>query len=188
MSTSPMPRALAVVRALMYVKGILTLLLTVLMLIGIAVMTEDEVLMEMGSGKGAAAVFMIPFTALTLFELYVAVTLRRGGRLRQWFVRAVAGLGLVFGLFSLLVGEGSLPDTALAALLLVLNESRSARNWYRSGAPTGAGAQPPAAEGSASEDRVGERRAGQARALDGPAAEGTVAEGPETEAPRAPTP
>ncbi|GAA1464723.1 hypothetical protein NE857_03900 [Nocardiopsis exhalans] len=135
MSTSPMPRALRVVRALLYIKVTLTLISAPLMLIGIAVMTEDEVFQEMGTVKAAAAAFTVAYFALALFELYVVVTLRRGGRTRQRYMRVLVGLHLLFALAHLLTGGISLVDIAIGALLLTLNESRSARNWYRSGTP-----------------------------------------------------
>ncbi|WP_017588154.1 hypothetical protein [Nocardiopsis ganjiahuensis] len=134
MSTSPVPRALTVVRTLIYIRVVFALIIHTLALIGFAVMTDAQVYEEMEMSRAASIAFMLVLLALTLFEFYVAATLRRGGRARQWCVRVLAGIWLLTALFGLLAGDPSLPDAAIAVVVLAFHESRSARTWYRSGA------------------------------------------------------
>ncbi|QRN81444.1 MAG: hypothetical protein JK586_08585, partial [Nocardiopsis sp. BM-2018] len=141
MSESPMPLALRAVRALLYITAILGLFGMSFLLIGVAVMTEDEVVREMGVGKGATFAFTVPIVAVYVFTLYLAATLRRGGRLRQWLVRVLMALLLVNALVSVLMGDvGPLLDVLIATVALILHESRSARAWYRPQAPSEAAA------------------------------------------------
>ncbi|WP_017578887.1 hypothetical protein [Nocardiopsis valliformis] len=141
MSANPMPLTLRVARALLYITAILGLLMMSLMLIGVVVMTEDEVVREMGVGKGATFAFMVPPVAFYVFTFYLAATLRRGGRLRQLLMRVLVALLLVNALVSVLMGDlGPLLDALSATVVLILHESRSARAWYRSQAPSEAAA------------------------------------------------
>jgi hypothetical protein len=128
-----MPRTLRAVRVLLYLTAVLGLFAMSFMLIGIAVMTEDEVLQEMDMGKGATFALMVPLVVCYVLMFYLAATLRRGGRVRQWFVRVPMALLLLSGLVGLVTGDVSgVLEVLFAALILLLHESRTARTWYRS--------------------------------------------------------
>ncbi|QVJ01341.1 hypothetical protein KGD82_25085 [Nocardiopsis eucommiae] len=138
MSTSRMPLALRALRTLLWILAVFGAVGLALGLVGLAVMTEEEVVRETGVGRSASMAALLPGFALVLVEAYLAATLIRGGRARRWCVRVLAVLTLLSGLLGLLfLDVAGLFEVAVAVLLLALHESRSAREWYRSGTETG---------------------------------------------------
>ncbi|WP_152498519.1 hypothetical protein [Nocardiopsis prasina] len=156
MSTSRMPLALRALRNILWIMVVFGTMGLVLSLIGFSVMTEEEIHQETGMGRSASIALMLSTAVMLLVKAYVAASLSRGGRAQRWCVRVVAASYLLPGLVLLLVLDVTgLFDIAVGLLYLALNESRSARNWYRSRA-TGAApeAAPPAAAPDADPPRA----------------------------------
>lgn len=139
MSTSRMPLALRALRNILWIMVVLGGLGIVLGLVGFSVMTEEEIHREAGVGRSAAIALMLPSAVILLIEAYVAASLSRGGRAQRWCVRVLAVLTLLPGLLGLLfLDVTGLFEIAVGLLYLALNESRSARSWYRSRATAAA--------------------------------------------------
>lgn len=139
MSTSRMPLALRALRNILWIMVVFGTMGLVLSMIGFSVMTEEEIHQETGMGRSASIALMLPTVVMLLVKAYVAASLSRGGRAQRWCVRVLTASYLLPGLVLLLVLDVTgLFEIAVGLLYLALNESRSARNWYRSRATAAA--------------------------------------------------
>ncbi|MFE1077370.1 hypothetical protein ACFW31_02545 [Nocardiopsis alba] len=128
---SPKPGTLTAVQVIFFIRAALGFVVAFLAFVGLTAMSEAEVQRTTGFGSGGLMFFLLIGVAVSVFELYVASTIGRGGHRTRTLVRVAAGLGIALVVLNMLTGESFLLGLVLMIVVLVLNESASAKDWYR---------------------------------------------------------
>jgi len=127
---NPKPGALTAVQVILFIMSAIAGLALLLAMVGVSAVSSGELERATGVSPGAFWLLMLVALATTVFYVYVASTIGRGGYRTRTLVRVVVGVGVTSALVNMLTGESGLVGLVLMVVVLILNEGESAKRWY----------------------------------------------------------
>jgi hypothetical protein len=127
---NPKPGALTAIQVILFIIAGLAALGILMLLSLMGQVSGSQLQSATGMSSGAIMLSMLVSVAVVGFYIYVASTMGRGGYRTRTLVRVVVGVGVTSALYNMLSGQNVVLGLALVAVILVLNESASAKRWY----------------------------------------------------------